>query len=187
MILYVAAMPQDAEAAGWFGHPVAHMAYRVGAGDLRLLRGNTPAARPGDLMVVDDRGSGVADGDPVPLVSDIQDELSRRGYAGLLTDFERPPGRFAEAAHRELKQRVPVMFSVQTLVPCIANGALLEEKLKRSLNSRERPIAAELIRPGHRLADIAGLLVRLGFDAAFLLYSEITKQNEGQIRDLPLR
>jgi len=180
MTLYVAAMPADADAAARHGFPIAHMAYRLGASGLNRAR--VPQVRPGDLMVLDDRrrDAGVFGGGALSVAvctDSILRELEARRFAGLLADFERPPCPDTDALLAELSKRIPVVYDVQTLVPCTECGAALEDKLRRSsARFGRRGCAAEIIRPAdaRRLADTIWLLERTGYSAAFTVYPEVS-------------
>lgn len=78
--LILTAPPADSRAAGRFGLPVGHVAYRVGGGP-HLFRASMPVSVRGGLMVVDNTGFS-GGGETGPLLSG--------GLAGML----RPgPGR----------------------------------------------------------------------------------------------
>jgi hypothetical protein len=161
MTLYIAAIPADAEAAARYGFPVAHMAYRLGNGG--LVRARIPKSKPNDLMVLDDK-TGPPFHDSA-YVEGVVREIEEKRYAGLLADFERPPNAYTDALLSALSARVPVMYNVQSLVPCSGG---------RPAARYGRHLAAEIIKPANArdLADTVQTLEQLGYAAAFLLYPE---------------
>ena len=67
----------------------ANMAYRVGAGP-RLLGVRLPTGLQGGLMMLDCRDFD-GQGDPTPCCRQILGECRRRGFRGVVCDFEGPP------------------------------------------------------------------------------------------------
>ena len=67
----------------------AYMAYRVGPGP-KLLGARLPPALRGGLMAVDCRDFDTQ-GDPLPCCRQILAECRRRGFRGVVCDFEAPP------------------------------------------------------------------------------------------------
>jgi hypothetical protein len=179
MTLFIAAIPGDAESAARHGFPIAHMAYRLGIHGLDRAR--LPAVRPGDLMVLDDHrrlpepNGGLRESRIAAYVADISHELTAHRFAGLLADFERPPCPFTESLLAGLSKHVPVLYDVQSLVPCHAHKPPPARFGRRGL-------AAEVIRPADArgLAETIKCLEQNGFDAAFLLYPEVA----GMLGDL---
>ncbi len=78
--------PDLAPEAGKFGQPLAHMAYRVGAG-MRLTRSRMQVLPRGGGMVLDSRGF---DGRGVPEVfcREVIQECAARGFDRVFCDFE---------------------------------------------------------------------------------------------------
>lgn len=74
---------------GRFGLLPAHMAYRIGTGP-RLLGIQLPASLRGGLMMVDCRDFD-GQGDPAGCCRQILGECRRRGFQGIVCDFEGPP------------------------------------------------------------------------------------------------
>ena len=72
-----------------FGLTPAYMAYRVGPGP-RLLGTRLPAGLRGGVMQLDCAGFD-GGGDPVDCCRRILDECRRRGFRGIVCDFEGPP------------------------------------------------------------------------------------------------
>ena len=75
---------------GSYGLTPAHMAYRVGQGP-KLLGARLPQQLRGGLMQIDCAGFG-GGGDPVGCCRQILGECRRRGYRGIVCDFEGMPG-----------------------------------------------------------------------------------------------
>ena len=74
---------------GVFGLTPAHMAYRVGLGP-KLLGARLPDGLRGGLMQIDCAGFD-GTGDPVGCCRQILGECRRRGYRGIVCDFEGLP------------------------------------------------------------------------------------------------
>ena len=72
-----------------FGLTRAHMAYRVGPGP-RLLGTRLPEGLRGGVMQLDCAGFD-GGGDPVDCCRQILGECRRRGFRGIVCDFEGPP------------------------------------------------------------------------------------------------
>lgn len=89
MQLYLAATPGEARQAMAFRHSLAHVAYRIGP-DSTLLRQNLLLQSRGGLLSVSDRESPLIE-NPEALCGAVLRECGRRGYQGVLLDFEEPP------------------------------------------------------------------------------------------------
>ena len=72
-----------------FGLIKAHMAYRIGPGP-RLLGARLPNGLRGGVMQLDCAGFD-GNGDPVDCCRQILGECRRRGFRGIVCDFEGPP------------------------------------------------------------------------------------------------
>ena len=72
-----------------YGLTTAHMAYRVGPGP-RLLGARLPEGLRGGMMQLDCAGFD-GGGDPVDCCRQILGECRRRGFRGIVCDFEGPP------------------------------------------------------------------------------------------------
>ena len=84
------ALPAGASTGGEnFGLTAAHMAYRVGPGP-RLLGARLPDGLRGGVMQLDCAGFD-GDGDPVDCCRRILGECRRRGFRGIVCDFEGAP------------------------------------------------------------------------------------------------
>lgn len=95
----LAVPPGQITAAGAWGRPLAHMAYRVGEG-LHLFRAKSPATPQGGLMVVEDaRFSGT--GDEGIFCNEVLRECTARKFTGVVCRFQgRPVAALSEAAAR---------------------------------------------------------------------------------------
>lgn len=93
--------PSQAHAALAFGVPVAHMAYRMGAGP-RLFRGSIPLALRGGLLMLDDRGFSAQQGENAPFCQQVIRECTGRGYDGVVADWENRPSSAQAALAQEL-------------------------------------------------------------------------------------
>lgn len=100
MRIYLTASPEEAQAAGRFSCPLAHAAYRIGEGSV-LLRRNLLLKTRGGLLCVSDREAPVI-GDPEALAAAALRECGRRGYQGVLADFDQPPAPDRQALLRRL-------------------------------------------------------------------------------------
>ena len=112
-----------------FGLTPCHMAYRVGPGPRLLGARLSPGVR-GGLMQLDCAGFDGA-GDPVPCCRQILGECRRRGYRGIVCDFEGPPcgclGRLVEILDRNCAAQGWALY-----VPAPTRGTL-ERRLREAL------------------------------------------------------
>lgn len=76
------------------GLTCAHMAYRIGTGP-KLLGIRMSDSIKGGLMLLDCPNAG-EDGDPTGCCSQILTECRRRGYGGIVCDFDSPPSNCIE-------------------------------------------------------------------------------------------
>lgn len=88
MQTFLAVTPGEEQAAARFRRPLAHVAYRIGTESV-LLRRNLLLQTRGGLLSVSDRDAPPID-DPGALCAAVLRECSRRGYQGVLLDFEEP-------------------------------------------------------------------------------------------------
>ena len=86
MRTYLAVTPGEAQEAGRYGQALAHVAYRIGPGST-LLRQNLLLETRGGLLSVSDRDAPLIE-DPQALTAAVLRECGRRGYGGVLLDFE---------------------------------------------------------------------------------------------------
>lgn len=91
MRTYLAVSPGELQEAGRCGQPFAHVAYRIGPGST-LLRQNLLLETRGGLLSVSDREAPLIE-DPQALCAAVLRECGRRGYGGVLLDFEERPRR----------------------------------------------------------------------------------------------
>ena len=105
MQTYLAVTPDALQEASRFCRSIAHVAYRIGPGSV-LLRQNLLLNTRGGLMSVSDREAPDI-GQPQALCAAVLRECGRRGYTGVLLDFEQPPRRdriqFAQALSQQLR------------------------------------------------------------------------------------
>ncbi|MCI8651268.1 MAG: hypothetical protein HFF05_02330 [Oscillospiraceae bacterium] len=97
--LIIAVAPGQLTAAGGWGRPIAHMAYRVGAGP-HLFRASGPVSPQGGLMVIDDAGfsgGGEAEG----FCNEVLRECAARKFTGVVCRFlGRPAPVLSESTAR---------------------------------------------------------------------------------------
>ncbi|MCI9263392.1 MAG: hypothetical protein HFF06_02345 [Oscillospiraceae bacterium] len=94
--LFLAAKPGEINAAGGWGWPLAHLAYRVGGGP-HLFRANGPVTPQGGLMVIDDAGFS-GGGEPEGFCNEVLRECAARRFRGVVCRFlERPAPVLAQA------------------------------------------------------------------------------------------
>ena len=100
MQIYLAAAPDAAQAAMRFRYPLAHAAYRIGPGS-SLLRQSLLLQSRGGLLSVSDREAPPIE-DPETLCAAVLRECGRRGYQGVLLDFEERPRTDRQSFARQL-------------------------------------------------------------------------------------
>ncbi len=91
MQIYLGVTPEAAREALGCWRSLAHVAYRVGPGSV-LLRQNLLLQTKGGLLSVSDREAPFIDS-PEALRDAVLRECGRRGYSGVLLDFEEAPRR----------------------------------------------------------------------------------------------
>lgn len=89
MQVYLAVTPQEVNAASAYCHSFAHVAYRIGP-ESSLLRQSLLIQTQGGLLSLSDRDAPHIK-EPDKLCGDLLRECTRRGYNGVLADFEEPP------------------------------------------------------------------------------------------------
>ena len=128
-----------------FGLTPAHMAYRVGPGPRLLGARLSPGAR-GGLMQLDCAGFD-GTGDPVPCCRQILGECRRRGYRGIVCDFEGPPcgclGRLVEILDRNCAAQSWALYvpegcaphapHARVLIPSVLTHGTLDRRLRGAL------------------------------------------------------
>lgn len=99
MQIYLAVTPGELQEASRYCRSFAHVAYRLGE-DSTLLRQSLLLQTRGGLLSISDRDAPYI-GDAEKLCAAVQRECGRRGFTGVLLDFESAPTRdrldFAEA------------------------------------------------------------------------------------------
>ena len=148
MRIYHAVTARDHVRAAAPGRRFAHVAYRIGPGD-ELLRQDLPLQTRGDLMSLSDRDA-PAVGDPQGLCAAVSRECSRRGYAGVVADFEDAPREDLRAFLSCLDDRmartdrilyVPASYiaaapgAVMLLCTAVSGGSF-EERLREAAEAR---------------------------------------------------
>lgn len=104
MQIYLAVTPGEYQTAAPYCRAFAHVAYRIGS-DSTLLRQNLLLQTKGGLLCVTDRDAPNIP-DPEKLCAAVQRECSRRGYVGVLLDFELPPAPDRQAFAQLLAQQL---------------------------------------------------------------------------------
>lgn len=91
MQIYLAVTPEETQEARRHCRNLAHVAYRIGPGSA-LLRQSLLLQTKGGLLSVSDRQAPFIDS-PEDLRDAVLRECGRRGYSGVLLDFEEAPRR----------------------------------------------------------------------------------------------
>lgn len=140
------ALPAGRETQGAdYGLIPAHMAYRVGDGPC-LLGARIPPELRGGLMQLDCAGFG-GEGDPLNCCRQILGECRRRGFRGVVCDFEGMPspclGRMVEILDRNCAAQgwalyVPEGYAHHTktarvLIPSALTHGTLERRLREAV------------------------------------------------------
>ena len=102
MQVYLAVTPAELPEASSCCRTFAHVAYRIGEGST-LLRQSLLLQVRGGLLAFNDRDAPLI-GEPEKLCAAVLRECSRRGYGGVLLDFEEPPRRDRLAFAKQLGQ-----------------------------------------------------------------------------------
>ena len=112
---------------GSYGLTPARMAYRVGQGP-RLLGARLPQDTRGGLMQIDCAGFD-GDGDPVGCCRQILGECRRRGYKGIVCDFEGMPTdcltRMVEILDRNCNAQGWALYVPEAYAHRAPNGGVL--------------------------------------------------------------
>lgn len=136
MQIYLAVTPAEAQEAARFRCSLAHVAYCIGP-DSTLLRQNLLLQTRGGLLSVTDREAPFI-ASPERLSAAAIRECGRRGYGGVLLDFEQPPApdrlAFAETLSRRLAPRpvyVPESYAtasgaVSLICTSISGGSFVQ-------------------------------------------------------------
>ena len=121
MQVYLAVTPGELAEAMPYGRAFAHVAYRLGESST-LLRQNLLLQTRGGLLAVSDREAPVI-GEPENLCAAVLRECGRRGYGGVLLDFEEPPTQDRLAFAQRLGQVLAASRRTLYLPERFAEGA----------------------------------------------------------------
>ena len=102
MQIFLAVTPGEAQVASKYRRTPAHVAYRIGP-DSTLLRANLLLQTKGGLLCIGDCGAPTIE-DPAALCQAVLRECGRRGYQGVLLDFESAPQRDRTAFIQQLER-----------------------------------------------------------------------------------
>ncbi len=144
--LILAVQPGQVTAAGGWGRPLAHLAYRVGGGP-HLFRANAPVTPQGGLMVIDNvrfQEGGEAEG----FCNEVLRECVARKFTGVVCNFGGRPvpllseitGRLGEVCRgRGLSYYVSEPYGAaapyaQVLIPTAMSGGSLHGRLEEALS-----------------------------------------------------
>lgn len=126
--LILTAPQAQAHAALGYGVPVAHMAYRVGPGP-QLMRGSIPMALRGGLLMMDDQGYTPQGGDTAAFCQQVLRECALRGYTGVVTDWENPPGQpqaeLTQALDQALQSKGWPLFVTEPYAKCAPHAKVM--------------------------------------------------------------
>lgn len=141
MPIYIAAAGADIRAASALKAPCVYLVYTVGAGG-SLVRSDLPNYATGGILGLSDYNcNNVAEYDPQRLCREIASECSRRGYGGVLLDFENPNSyQFASnlsalLAQKNITHYAPIALansapSAKILVSSSISGGSFSEMLQ---------------------------------------------------------
>lgn len=130
---FIAAPPGQAVPAGF---SPAHMAYRIGSG-FRLLGIRLSRPMEGGLMMVDCRDFD-GQGDPACCARQIMGECRKRGFQGVVCDFEGPPlptlNRLISLLADKIPLHVPEAYAhvspaARVMIPSALTSGTLERRL----------------------------------------------------------
>jgi len=141
--MIIAAAPSESDQVREYRAVCAHLAYRVGDG-LELLRAAIRSSMRGGLMALSDKGLVSPDGDPGALAQEVIGECVRRGYTGVIADFQRPdlPALHefirllsAQSSHYRLTLYTGAAYTADApdcgiVLPCCVTGGRLREYLE---------------------------------------------------------
>ncbi|BDF67110.1 hypothetical protein CE91St43_10820 [Oscillospiraceae bacterium] len=142
--LIIAAQPGQLTAAGGWGLPLAHLAYRVGGGP-HLFRANAPVAPRGGLMVMDAARFDGA-GESLPFCNEVLRECAARRFTGVVCRFEGRPlpllgeiaGKLGElCGERGMECFVSEPYgaaapAAKVLIPTALSGGSLQSRLEEA-------------------------------------------------------
>lgn len=123
--IFLSVTPGEARAAAPYHQTPAHVAYRIGSGST-LLRAGLLLETRGGLLCVSDREAPAIEA-PAALCQAVLRECGRRGYQGVLLDFEETPKpdrvSFARQLERSLAPRHLPLYLPETYA-APASGAV---------------------------------------------------------------
>ena len=142
--LILAVPPERLTAAGAWGRPLAHLAYRVGGGP-HLFRANVPVTPREGLMVIDDAHFQET-GEAEPFCNEVLRECAARRFTGVVCRFQgRPVPALAEIAGQlgQLCRGRGLSFYVseaygaaapgaQVLIPTALSGGSFQTRLEEA-------------------------------------------------------
>ncbi len=155
MQLFLAVTPEQEKNAGRFTRLLAHVAYRIGPSST-LTRQSLLLDTRGGLLSVSDREAGYIAA-PEALAAAALRECGRRGYGGVVLDFEEPltPDRreFALALSRQLAASRRTLYVPEacpapgavTLINTAVSGGSFEGRLREAMGKFGR-VALDLQR-----------------------------------------
>ena len=141
------ALPAGMSAEGdQYGLTRAHMAYRVGPGP-RLLGTRLPVGLRGGVMQLDCAGFD-GNGDPVDCCRQILGECRRRGFRGIVCDFEGPPSdclmKLVKILDRNCAAQGWALYVPESYAPSAPTGrVLISSVLTHGTLERRLSAAAE--------------------------------------------
>ena len=147
-----------------FGLIPAYMAYRVGPGP-KLLGVRLPDALRGGVMHLDCAGFD-GGGDPVDCCRQILGECRRRGFRGIVCDFEGPPSdclmKMVKILDRNCAAQGWALYVPESYAPSVSTGRVLISSVMTH-GTLERRLSAAAERYGQERVMLAVEWVREDF------------------------
>ena len=147
-----------------YGLTAAHMAYRVGPGP-RLLGARLPAGPRSGVMQMDCAGFD-GGGDPVDCCRQILGECRRRGFRGIVCDFEGPPSdclmKLVRILDRNCAAQGWALYVPESYAPSAPTGRILVSSVLTH-GTLERRLTAAAERYGKERTVLAVEWVREDF------------------------
>lgn len=127
MQVYLSVTPGQLREAAQYGRSFAHVAYRIGE-DSSLLRQSLLLQTQGGLLSVSDREAPVIR-EPEKLSAAILRECGRRGYTGVVLDFEEPPRQDRQLFVQQLEQSLSAsrrcLYVPETYIQAVPGALML--------------------------------------------------------------
>lgn len=127
MQVYLSVTPGQLREASQYGRSFAHVAYRIGE-DSSLLRQSLLLQTQGGLLSVSDREAPLIQ-DPAKLSAAVLRECGRRGYTGVVLDFEEPPRQdrqlFAQRLEQSLTASRRTLYIPETYIRAAPGARML--------------------------------------------------------------